>query len=162
MYNTEMERKILRVYVDSSVVYGAPNKEFSQDSRRFWEAFRNGDFVVIASDVLADEMERAPQGIRDRYRRIPESLIERVESTNESDALAAQYIAEGVVGTTHLDDCRHIAVATLADADVLVSWNFGDIVYRRAGYNDVNEKLGYRNIIIQYPRQFLEVNNESM
>ena len=162
MYNTGMENRKKRVYVDSSVIYGAPRKEFSQDSRRFWEAFRNGEFVIIASDVLEDEMERAPQGIQNRFDTLPKFQTERVVSTDESDYLAAQYIAEGVVGTTHADDCRHIAVATLSDADVLVSWNFGDIVYRRAGYNDVNEKLGYRNIKIQSPRQFLEVNNESM
>jgi predicted nucleic acid-binding protein len=152
-----MENRKKRVYVDTTVVYGAPAKEFSHDSWRFWEAFRNGEFVILASDVLADEIERAPQNVRDRYRKIPESLIERVESTDQSDALAVQYIAEGVVGTTHLDDCRHIAVATLSNADSLVSWNFGDIVYRRAGYNDVNEKLGYPNIKIQSPRQFMEV-----
>ena len=150
------------MYVDSSVVYGAPKKEFSQDSKRFWEAFRKGEFVIIASDVLDKELKRAPAHICDGFDALPESLIERVESTDESNALAAQYIVEGVVGTTHADDCRHIAVATLSGADMLVSWNFGDIVYRRAGYNDVNEKLGYRNIKIQSPRQFLEVNNESM
>jgi predicted nucleic acid-binding protein len=157
-----MTKSIKRVYVDSSVVYGAPRKEFSQDSRRFWEAFRNGEFVIVVSDVLEDEMERAPQGIQNRFDALQKSQTERFVSTDESDYLATQYIAEGVVGTTHADDCRHIAVATLSDADVLVSWNFGDIVYRRAGYNDVNEKLGYRNITIQSPRQFLEVNNEGV
>jgi predicted nucleic acid-binding protein len=149
-----------RVYVDASVIYGAPKKEFSQDSRRFWEAFRRDEFMIIASDVLDDEIERAPQYVRDLYRSMSESQVERVESTEETDALAAQYIVEEVVGTSNLDDCRHIAVATLANADVLVSWNFGDIVYRRAGYNDVNEKLGYPNIEIQSPRKFMEATND--
>ena len=150
--------KIKRVSVDTTVVYGAPAKEFSQDSRRFWEAVRRGEIIIIASDVLAEEIERAPQSVQELYRRIPESQIERVESTDESDVLAGRYIAEGVVDAANLDDCRHIALATLARADALVSWNFKHIVYRRAGYNDVNEKLGYPGIVIQTPKQFMEVN----
>ena len=161
MYNAGMEKKVKRVYVDTTVVYGAPRKEFSPDSRRFWEAFRNGEFVIIASDVLEDEIERAPQGIQNRFDALLKFQVERVVSTDESDALAKRYIAEGVVGETHFEDCQHIALATIHNADVLVSWNFGDIVYRRAGYNDINEKLGYPNIKIQSPKQFMEVNNES-
>ena len=154
-----MNGKTKRVYVDTTVVYGAPAKEFSQDSRRFWQAVRNGEIIVIVSDVLEEEIERAPQRVQELYRMIPESQMERIVSTEESDTLAAQYIAEGVVGVSHLEDCKHIALATLTHADALVSWNFGDIVYRRAGYNDVNEKLGYPNIKIQSPKKFMEATN---
>ena len=85
-----MDKKIKRVYIDASVVYGAPAKEFSQDSRRFWDAFRNGDFILIVSDVLVDEIKRAPQSVRDRFDALPESQIERVVSTNKSKDLAAK------------------------------------------------------------------------
>ena len=49
-----MKEKIKRIYIDASVVYGAPTKEFSQDSKRFWQAFRNGEFTLIVSDVLEE------------------------------------------------------------------------------------------------------------
>ena len=149
-----------RVYIDSSVVYGAPTKEFSQDSKRFWDAFRNGEFLVIVSNVLASEIERAPQSIRNAFNSLPESQIERVDSTQESDKLALQYIAENVVGTSSLDDCRHIAVATCINADAVVSWNFLHMIHRRAGYNDVNEKLGYPRIAIQTPKKFMEASHD--
>jgi len=147
--------------VDTTVVYGAPSKEFSQDSKRFWDAFRKGEFVIIVSDVLDEELEDAPIHIRASFNALPKSLIERVKSTDESNALAERYIAEGVVGELSLDDCRHIAVATLANADALVSWNFKHIINRRDGYNSINEKLGYPKIEILTPNQS-EVNNESM
>ena len=155
-----MRENIKRIYVDSSVVYGAPAKEFSEESRQFWNTVRNRKIVIIASDVLADEIERAPQRVQELYRMIPESQIERVESTDESDMLAERYVAEGVVEESSLDDCRHIALATLNKVDSLVSWNFKHIVYRRAGYNDVNEKLGYPGIAIQTPKQFMEAHHD--
>ena len=157
MYNNAMENRKKRIYVDATVVYGAPKKELSEDSRRFWQAVRNGEFVLIASDVLDDELERAPEHIRASFNALPKSLIERVDSTPESNALATQYLAENVVGKSSFDDCRHIALATVANADTLVSWNFGHIVERRDDYNDVNEQLGYPRIIILTPRQFMEV-----
>ena len=151
MKNFEKEK--MRVYVDMSVFYGAPAKEFSQDSKIFWDAVRSGGIILIVSDVLVEELKRAPEYVRRLFDLLPESLIERIESTNESDNLASQYIAEKVVGESNLDDCKHIALATIAGADALVSWNFRHIVYRRAGYNDINEKLGYPSIKIQTPNQ---------
>jgi predicted nucleic acid-binding protein len=120
MYNTGMEKK-KRIYLDATVVYGAPKKEFSEDSRKFWQAVRNGEFVIIASDVLTQELKRAPAHIRTSLDSLPESLIEHVESTPESNTLAAQYLAEKVVGEASLDDCLHIARATIAHVDMLVS-----------------------------------------
>jgi hypothetical protein len=54
--------------------------------------------------------------------------------------LADRYITEKVVGRTSLEDCRHIALATINKVDVLTSWNFKHIVNldRIKGYNSVN------------------------
>jgi len=155
-----MEQKLKRIYIDSSVVYGAPAKEFSEDSKRFWDAFRNGEFVLIVSDVLVDEVKRAPAYVRGLFATLPESQIERIVLSVKAKELAEQYIAEGVVGESSQDDCRHIALATINRADAVVSWNFKHIVYRRAGYNDVNKKLGYPGIAIQTPKKFMEASHD--
>ena len=113
------------------------------------------------SDLLEREIQPAPPFVRDFFGSIPESQIERVVSTDESDDLAERYIAENVVGQSSLDDCKHIALATLAHADVLVSWNFKHIVNatRILGYNSVNMKLGYSQINIRTPYEV--VNDET-
>jgi predicted nucleic acid-binding protein len=153
MYNADMVEKIKRVYVDTSAVYGAVSQKFGHDTQPFWEAVKSGKICVVMSDVLADEIERAPQSVREFYRSIPEVHIERVESTDESNVLAERYIAEKVIGQSSLSDCKHIALATLANADVLVSWNFKHIVNvdRIRGYNGINMKLGYPQIDIRTP-----------
>jgi len=151
---------IRRVYVDSSVVGGAFSQRFAQDTKPFWDAVQNGEITIIVSDILAAEVEPAPKIVRDFFDMLPESQIERVVSTQESNHLAAQYIAENVVGRSSLDDCKHIALATLAYADVLVSWNFKHIVNvtRILGYNSVNMKLGYPQINIRTPYEVINDN----
>ena len=156
-----MTGRIERVYVDTSVVYGALSQRFERETKPFWDAVFNGKICVILSDVLEGEIQRSPQNVRDFYRTIPESQIERSFSTDESNKLAERYITEGVVGKSSLDDCRHIALATLAHASVLVSWNFKHVVNinRIRGYNSVNEKLGYSRIEIRTPYEVIHDEN---
>ena len=152
-----MTKRNSRIYVDTSVVNGAFAQRFSRDTTPFWNAVRRGEIVIIASDVLEQELKNAPQHVRDFFGGLPESQIERIVSTDESDDLAERYIAENIVGKSSLDDCRHIAMATLAHADVLVSWNFKHIINdsRIRGYNSVNMKMGYTQINIRTPYEVI-------
>ena len=77
--------------------------------------------------------------------------------TEEAIQLADQYIIEKVVGKTSIEDCRHIALATINRVDVLVSWNFKHIVNldRIKGYNSVNYRLGYPMIEIRSPKDLI-------
>ena len=72
--------------------------------------------------------------------------------------LADKYITENVVGKTSLDDCRHIALATINRVDVLASWNFKHIVNlaRIKGYNGINLKNGYHTLEIRNPKELID------
>lgn len=63
-------------------------------------------------------------------------------------------------------DAQHIAIATVARVDVLVSWNFKHIVnlQRIYGYNSVNLRQGFPMIEIRTPREVLsnEQNREEV
>ncbi|MHC8950210.1 PIN domain-containing protein [Sphingobacterium hungaricum] len=94
-------------------------------------------------------MTPAPKKVRELANQIPKSQIEFINITEETTELAEQYLKENVVGTTSRADCIHIALATLSNADILVSWNFKHIVNvnRIRGYNAVNYK--YRHKILE-------------
>ena len=76
--------------------------------------------------------------------------------------LADAYINEKVVGKTSLEDCRHIAMATIHKVDVLASWNFKHIVNldRIKGYNAVNRRLGYSVLEIRSPKDLMNYGND--
>jgi len=153
-----MNKKIWRVYVDSTVVNGMFDYHMPERIERaklFWDDVKNGRIRIIVSDVLEQEIRDAPQHVRDFFDDLPESQIEQVALTEEAKELADRYIVEGVVGGSNMNDCRHVALSTLAEADVLVSWNFRHIVklnkiYR---YNAINKLLGYREIEIRTPEE---------
>ena len=88
--------------------------------------------------------------------------FERVELTEDAIKLAGTYISEKVVGRTSLEDCRHIALATINKVDVLASWNFKHIVNldRIKGYNSVNMRLGFSVIEIRSPKDLVKYGND--
>ncbi|TRX36234.1 PIN domain-containing protein [Flavobacterium restrictum] len=88
---------------------------------------------------------------------MPNENKTRIELTEEAVTLGDTYITENVVGKTSREDCFHIALATIHNADILVSWNFKHIVnvMRIRGYNAVNLKLGYSTIDIRSPKEII-------
>ena len=155
---------IKRVYIDTSVVGGQFDKEFSADTIPFFEEVAAGKFMVILSDLLEAELLRAPSQVRDFLTTLPAPQIERLQLTQAAADLADHYIAAKVVGPTSRADCQHIAMATLAKADVLVSWNFKHIVNldRIRGYNGINYQLGHPMIEIRTPKEIISYDNSDV
>lgn len=69
------------------------------------------------------------------------------------------YLAAGVVGPASSNDAAHIAVATVADVDIVVSWNFKHIVHfdKIAGFEGVNLLHGFRSPRIHSPKEVVEL-----
>jgi hypothetical protein len=103
------------------------------------------------------ELIQAPKYVSELLLKYPKDWFERIELTEETITLADRYITDKVVGRTSLEDCRHIALATINKVDVLASWNFKHIVNldRIKGYNSVNLKLGYATIEIRTPQELV-------
>ena len=146
-----------RVYVDASVVGGCEDEEFAEHSIRLMERFVRGDLLLVLSTLTVQELAAAPEEVRGRLASVPESQIEVLQLDAEARELAEAYIAEGVITAKMRADAQHIAIATVARADVLVSWNFQHIVnlYRIRGYNSVNLRRGYPTLEIRSPREVL-------
>ena len=146
-----------RIYADTSVLGGCEDDEFREPSRRLVEAFESGEFLLVLSEIALRELENAPDTVRAVLRRIPETSIEPISLTPETEELASAYIEEGAIVATMRADALHIALATVARVDVLVSWNFKHIVNlkRIHAYNAVNLKRGYPLLEIRTPREVL-------
>jgi len=152
----------LRIYVDTSVIGGCEDEEFSVASLRLWSMFRSGAFVLVISDLTVEELANAPPGVRQHLEDIPTSHQVQVCLTDEAKELADAYLAHGVVGPGSLADALHVALATVSGVDVLVSWNFKHIVNfgRIRLFNAVNLEQGYGLIEIRTPREVLHEGQE--
>lgn len=138
-----------RVYTDTSVIGGCFDAEFERWSNGLFHDFRLGLFVPVVSSVVAAEVEDAPDAVRAAYDELlaldAEVLLVTDEALDLADALTPKFY----------DDATHVALATLAGVDLVVSWNFRYIVYydKIRAFNAVNLERGYKPVQIHSPRE---------
>ncbi|MCL2260858.1 MAG: hypothetical protein FWC15_05825 [Fibromonadales bacterium] len=147
-----------RIYIDTSIVGGFFDKEFADSTKALFEKLKQKEVIFVISDLLRRELIAAPENVRSLLENYEQDCFEPVRLTEKAKELANDYITEKVIGKTSLEDCQHIAIATLNKVDILASWNFKHIVNinRIRGYNSVNLKNGYATLEIRNPRELVD------
>jgi hypothetical protein len=146
-----------RIYIDTSVIGGCEDEEFSQWSIQLFEEFRQGLRIAVVSDLTRKEIENAQEKVKKVLFSLPDVNVENVFLTEEAETLAQSYIDERIVSAKHIVDAQHIAISSVERVDVLVSWNFQQIVNLDSihAFNSVNLKLGYPILEIRSPREVI-------
>jgi len=149
--------KKLHIYVDTSVIGGCYDDEFKPWSKALIEDFRRQRYVAVLSDVTAAEIAPAPAFVRTLHAEMLALPAKRVEVNEDSVALMQHYAERSVLGQRFMNDMLHIALATIAEVDVLVSWNFKHIVRldKIRLFNAVNLEQGYKPLTIYSPREVI-------
>ncbi len=147
-----------RVYLDTSVIGGCYDEEFALWSKKIFAEINQGQKIAVISDLTLDEIQSAPQDVRNLWASLDENKIEYVFLNDEAQQLAQAYLKHKAVSGKHIADAQHIAMATVNRVDILVSWNFKQIVNvnRIHQYNAINLMLGYPMIEIRSPREVLD------
>ncbi|MBI2531297.1 MAG: PIN domain protein [Deltaproteobacteria bacterium] len=149
----------MKLYLDTSVLGAmfdtepAGRREMTQ---LFFHTVRAPKDTLYVSDLVLEEIDRAPNQVRFSLMTLVRRIQPRVLSeSHESLSLAQEYIAAHVVPASSRDDARHIAIATLAGSEALVSWNFRHLVNlrRKRLVHSVNIRLGHPLIEIVSPEE---------
>ena len=159
---TRARMKPFRIYADTSVFGGCYDDEFALESMRFMRDVRHKKYILLLTDMVIAELRDAPRRIADIISSIPPETIERVEIDDEIFALRDVYLEAGIVSKRWTDDATHVAAATVARADALVSWNFKHIVRldKMKLYNQVNLLNGYGLLTIISPKELAGYGNK--
>ncbi|MDR0437644.1 MAG: PIN domain-containing protein, partial [Bacteroidales bacterium] len=112
-----------RYYIDTSIIGGFFDEEFSEDTKALFKQLERKEVCFVLSDVLDYELEKAPEQVKNLLQQYTDDNFEKIQMSKDAEWLAEQYVLEKVVGIKSLIDCRHIATATVAKVDVIVSWN---------------------------------------
>ena len=154
--------KISRIYVDTSVIGGCFDIEFARWSNGLFMDFKIGNYIPVVSDIVAAEIEAAPSEVLEKYAELISYNPEMLKTTDDVIELADSYIQKNILSKNFLDDARHIALATIHDVDLLVSWNFRHIVHydKIRMFNSVNIEKGYKTIQIYSPREVTNYGDE--
>lgn len=147
-------RKI-SVYVDTSVIGGCFDQEFETWSKGLMQDFEENRFVPVLSEIVATEIGNAPEQVQDQFKQILQLSHVFLELTDEAVDLAKLYLERKIISPKYFEDSLHIALATINDINILVSWNFKHIVHfdKIRQFNSVNVENGYKDIDIFSPME---------
>lgn len=145
------------LYLDTSVLGGYFDDEWKQPTRELWRQMESGLWVFLTSVLVRDEIENAPEPVRDLFAKTftDERLL--LAFDEEMETLAEGYLAQDVITRKYIDDAGHVAIATGSRVDYLVSWNFKHLVNveREKGFNAVNLLSGWQAIRIVNPLELI-------
>jgi predicted nucleic acid-binding protein len=153
------------IYVETSIwsqltTDDAPHmREATED---FLVEAGRGKFNLFVSQVVFEEIARASEETTKQL----QSLIETykpvfLDFTEEAWSLAEEFLRNGAVPPSKVDDARHVAVAVANELDILLSWNYKHLVNMRR-----RELFHYISVVNGYYKQLqiltpLEVPDES-
>ncbi len=156
----KMVRRKPLLYLDTSVFGGCFDKEFQAESNLLFEQIVQGLFEIVVSATTLRELALAPEHVRAVIVPLSEASV-FVEISPQVIELRDAYIKAGILGADSVGDAEHIAFATVAEADMIVSWNFKHIVNFRKikGFQGVNLQYGYKPIDIFSPKEVIYEKN---
>ena len=145
-------RRTISVYADTSVFGGVFDDEFREPSKAFIDAITAGRFTLVTSELVRREIASAPQAVRQLFDDM--LLVADIATvTAETVQLQQAYLNAEIVSERFATDALHVALATVSEASMIVSWNFRHIVnfQKIPKYNAVNKLHGYSDIAIYSP-----------
>lgn len=156
----------LKIYLETTIFNffyadDAPDKR--DDTIILFNEISSGKYDAYTSMSVIKELNRASE----EKRKLMLDLIinydiKVLEDVPEAEILGDIYVKEGIIPIKYSTDGIHIALATVADMDIILSWNFKHIVKRKTVImaNLVNNKEGYGTIDIYSPSEVIENDEE--
>jgi len=150
-------QKPIKLYADTSVFGGVFDKEFEAPSKVFFEAVRKSKFSLVTSELVRQEIQAAPVKVKKLFYEILQ-IAEITEITNKALKLQQAYIDANILSEKYSTDALHVALATVSEVSLIVSWNFKHIVnfQKIPMYNAVNKLRGFNDISIYSPMEVIE------
>ena len=116
-------------------------------------------YEAYISDVVIAEVNRCPKPKREQLLDLIGKYDLAELALNESaQELANKYIQESIIPQKYQADAFHIAIASVNNMDVIVSWNFEHMVKLKTKREvvGINLFMGYKEIDIYSPWEVVE------
>lgn len=143
--------KLLKVYLDTSVInflFADDAPDYMKITIDFFENYiKKGLYEVYVSNVVLDEIYKTENEEKKiKLLNVISKYDLRILTLNEEEnKLANIYVDEQIIPKKKIDDARHIAISTMNNLDILLSWNFRHLanVHKKLQIKIINEKMGY-------------------
>jgi len=126
--NGEKTLRKLKLYLETSswnFIYADDAPEKRDVTIEFFDLVEKATYEIYLAQVVIDEFDQAEEPIRTKLMELINKYQPmELESTAEAESLAKLYIEKGAIPAPKEEDALHVAIATVHEMDVLVTWNY--------------------------------------
>ncbi|NIM17991.1 MAG: hypothetical protein GTO45_38850 [Candidatus Aminicenantes bacterium] len=143
--------KKLRIYLDTSIInflYADDTPDLKKITEELFRDFiRKERYLFYVSDVVIREIEKTKDELhKKRLLKVIKDYHLRIFTiSEEAEKLSLLYIKDRVIPERKIEDAQHIAIATINQVDILLSWNFKHLanINKQFAVKRINEREGY-------------------
>ena len=141
----------MRIYIESTIpsyVVARPARDLLQAARqqltKDWWDLKRAKHELFTSQVVLDEITDGEAAMAQQRLDVM-AQIKLLDLTDEANALTKEILASGLLPADADRDAAHIALATVHEMDILLSWNCRHIANAaiQARLRRLVEKLGF-------------------
>jgi len=160
--------RIPKIYLETTIFnfpFADDAPQYKADAVKLFEEIKAGKFKPYTSGYVIIELDDTEnlEKLEQMKALISDYGVVKIPVSKEAERLASLYVKEGIIPERFLTDAIHIAAATVADLDFIVSLNFKHIVKRKTivGTEVINAREGYRRVYIHTPAEVIDYEEDS-
>jgi hypothetical protein len=127
----------------------------------FYNEIRDSGYTVIVPQHTLDELadKRTPNKVMEKLKTINYTVVNTPPGAKD---LADLYVERQIIPSGYEEDALHIAIATMLEVDVLVTWNLTHILNENSipRINKVNKENGFKPITVIRPEDIKQWMNK--
>ena len=155
--------RIPSIYLETTVFnfpFADDAPQYRADTLRLFAEIKAGKFRPFTSEYVTEELEIAKdvEKLAKMKALIADYGITVIPVSDEIGRLADVYVGSGIIPKKFVTDALHIAAATVAGLDYIVSLNFRHIVKHKTIIETevVNAREGFKRVFIHTPAEVID------
>lgn len=154
--------RIPTIYLETTIFnfpFADDAPQYRNDTKKLFSEIKAGKFIPFTSEYVTRELEntRDLSKLEQMKALIIDHGITVIQACDDAERLADVYIKAGIIPDKYETDAFHIAAATVAGLDFIISLNFKHIVKHKTIIETeiINAREGYRRIFIHTPAEVI-------
>jgi predicted nucleic acid-binding protein len=155
--------RIPSIYLETTIFnfpFADDAPQYQADTKRLFTEIKAGKFKPFTSEYVVQELESTKDiGNAEKMKAMItdyEAIV--IPASDEILQLANTYVTTGVIPKRFITDALHIAAATVAGLDYIVSLNFRHIVKHKTIFETevINTREGFKRVFIHTPAEVID------
>jgi len=155
--------RVPTIYLETTIFnfpFAEDAPHYQADTMRLFAEIKARKFQPFTSEYVTQELDSAKdtEKLEKMKDLITDYNITVIPVSDEAGRLADVYVESGIIPKKYVTDALHIAAATVAGLDYIVSLNFRHIVKHKTIIETeiINAREGFKRVFIHTPAEVID------